>query len=357
MTLHIALVAWVLAGASPLKLRELPAREFHPSRGETVSLPFSLETPCEVGAEIFTGDGDGVRKLTAKIPFAAKNKALVWDGKDDLGQVVPDEAYHAVWTYRCGGVEGVLDERRTSGGIPLEPLPLSVSGDGNLTLNLPAPARVLVRVGIKGGAMLRALHLWAPSTKGTLRIAWNGIDASGVERLVGTPGLVFMARAFSLPNQTLLTSGNTALTYFDYRQKRRFPVPKASLADKTLVRDGKRIAREALIPVSLLRDPRVRLSLAQPAKTTSSGESVVKGPVTFRVEVPREDQWLVEQSLYEVSFFLDGQFVSEEETGYTPLSWRWDPKGVTKGRHVMTVNVAGFWGHVGVASVALWVEP
>ena len=72
--------------------------------------------------------------------------------------------------------------------------------------------------------------------------------------------------------------------------------------------------------------------------------------------MPAEDKWPLEQSLYEVSFFLDQQFVSEEETGYTPLTWRWDPAGLAPGLHVMTVNVSGYWGHVGVASVLLRVE-
>ena len=63
----------------------------------------------------------------------------------------------------------------------------------------------------------------------------------------------------------------------------------------------------------------------------------------------------MQQSLYEVAFFLDYQFVSEEETGYTPLSWRW-AGNAEPGLHTMTVNISGLWGQVGVGTVKFLVK-
>ena len=37
-------------------------------------------------------------------------------------------------------------------------------------------------------------------------------------------------------------------------------------------------------------------------------------------DIAREDRWLMNESLYEVAFFIDHQFVSEEEQGYVPLT-------------------------------------
>jgi hypothetical protein len=59
----------------------------------------------------------------------------------------------------------------------------------------------------------------------------------------------------------------------------------------------------------------------------------------------------MQESLYEVAFFVDGEFVSEEENGYMPLTWLWNPGDISKGRHMLTVNVSGHDGRVGVKSI------
>ena len=66
-----------------------------------------------------------------------------------------------------------------------------------------------------------------------------------------------------------------------------------------------------------------------------------------------EDRWAMQQSLYEVAFFVDNQFLSEEEQGYVPLTWRWNPAGLKPGIHLVTVNVSGFNGQVGVKSLQI----
>lgn len=162
--------------------------------------------------------------------------------------------------------------------------------------------------------------------------------------------------AFTLPDHAVIAYGNDRLTYFAYRTERGWkpPVPREQLG--SLERDGKRLSRQALLPRSLLQDPRVRLKAeGRVVRRGGSDAVLVKGPLTFRVDIPQEDKWLLQQSLYEVAFFLDHQFVSEEETGYTPLSWRWLPAELPAGLHTMTVNVSGLWGQVGVASVRLFV--
>jgi hypothetical protein len=106
------------------------------------------------------------------------------------------------------------------------------------------------------------------------------------------------------------------------------------------------------------RPPRVELDLvAGVAPPADASPVLVTGPLTMRVNVPEQDRWLLQSSQYEVAFFIDGEFVSEEERGYVPLSWKWDPANLAPGRHMLTVNVSGFAGQVGVKSVPLQVAP
>ena len=357
--LLLALCAGPAAGAAaPLALGKLKRVEFQPSRGDRLEVPVVLGVPGRVRLEVLTGDGDTVRVVEGQKQLPAGTHALTWDGKDDKGTVVPDEAYHLVLRCECEGHGKVtLDPRRTTGGYPVENLGTSFTRDGAISYTLQEPARVLVRVGSKGGAMMRILQSWAPKAPGRVLEGWDGFDASGVERLAGQPNTVVVVTGFTLPAQTVLATGNTALAYPAWRKQRGWKLPDVNLKALALQRDGRRLVKQAHLPASMLRDPGVTLVPVEKLQRNKDGAYVVSGPVTFRVDIPgADDKWLLQQSLYEVSFFLDQQFISEEETGYTPLSWRWTPAGTeAEGRHTMTVNVSGFWGHVGVATVPLWV--
>ena len=77
----------------------------------------------------------------------------------------------------------------------------------------------------------------------------------------------------------------------------------------------------------------------------------IDGPFTITVDLDSTDQWAMDQSQYEVAFFINGEFVAEEEQGYVPLKWRWNPVGLEPGKHTLTVNVSSFNGAVGVRTV------
>ena len=361
MTLRVAILLFavhlaattVSAAAPPIGLSEPVAPAFEPGQGAALDIPVRLSVPGEVVLDIRSGDGDLVRRYPPRA-LAPGDHVLQWDGRDDQGTLVPDEAYHLVLECRCGGTAPVvLDPRDTTGGHLLEGVKPILSPDGSVAFDVPVPSRLLVRVGMKGGAMMRALENWRPRAAGRATLAWDGRDASGVTRLLGQEGLTVLVSGYTLPDQTVITRGNRRLDYAAYRQARGWGQPTVRMQDLRLERDGKRLARQSRLPLSLLRDPRTSLVVVGAGKRDVDGAFRIDGPTDFKVDVAAQDKWPLEQSLYEVSFFLDQEFVSEEETGYTPLTWRWDPAGLAPGLHVMTVNVSGYWGHVGVASVLL----
>jgi len=56
------------------------------------------------------------------------------------------------------------------------------------------------------------------------------------------------------------------------------------------------------------------------------------------------DEIYLDQERYEISFFVDNEFIAEEEQGFVPYTWRWSPArlGIDAGQLCLTVNVSGY---------------
>lgn len=341
--------AFAVAAGSVIELGVRDDTEFRPGRGEEIAIPVRLHEPGEVTIELYSGDGDPVRTLEAR-RLEPGTHEWTWDGRDAAGNPVPDAAWHPVVRCACDSGPVVLDPREETGGVPLGDLDVRLAPDGTITYRLPEPARVLVRVGIEGGAMVRGLDTWSAHAAGLVRQSWDGMGAGGTDRVLDHEDLTVLVRAFTLPDHAIVTSGNDELDYQAYRERRDWPKPEFDPDAVAFQRDGQRLAREAGLPASMLRDPAASIEIVDGVDGSTRGLPVVPGAATFRVNMPKADRWLMQQSLYEVGFFLDYRFISEEETGYTPLSWRWGGNA-EPGVHTMTVNLSGLWGQVGVATV------
>ena len=162
---------------------------------------------------------------------------------------------------------------------------------------------------------------------------------------------------YALPDHSIITHGNEALSYPEYRETLGWEDPELDLGEAPLERNGRRISRHYRMPRAADRDPEIGLELIGDAPRTPAGEILVSEPVSFRVTVAEKDRWILGRHLFEVAFFRDYEFVAEEEHGYLPLTWRWDPAVAEPGRYVITVNVSTFGGQVGVASVPVRVVP
>jgi hypothetical protein len=53
---------------------------------------------------------------------------------------------------------------------------------------------------------------------------------------------------------------------------------------------------------------------------------------------------------------VDFVFMYEEELGYTPFSWVWNPAGVNEGVHYITVMLRGYEGHFGTVTNKVFVK-
>lgn len=348
-----ALVCSLAYAGELVEFRDYASAEFAPARGEQFKIPVRLKAPAQLELKILTSDGDLVRTLKAPADWAAGEREFSWDGKDEDGMVVPDEAYVPVLNANAkDGRSERIDPRTFSGGETVEGLKIETAASGDIAYTLPAPSRVLIRAGIKDGPMMRSLATWQPRGAGKNVQRWNGFDQDQLMDLRGHPKLSVLALAFRLPQHAILTVGNPDSDYRAYRRKKAWPEQVAAPAEIKLERNGQRLSRSYFAPRFKDSDPRVMLSIVEKLPKSSDGLPIFQGPVTLRVDIPEEDRWLVQESLYEVAFFIDQEFVSEEEHGYVPFSWRWTPVGLPPGRHMLTVNISGFGGKVAVRSLS-----
>ena len=305
--------------------------------------------------ELLTGDGDVVRRL-AKPDAQAGSHELIWDGKDERGQPVPDEAYCARAALQTAGGRVEDDPCKRTGGEVLSDIKPGISPNGDIAYTLERPARVLVRVGVKNGAMMRSLSVWKPRPAGRNLQRWNGFDEGGQIDL-RTDRLALLVTAFRLPDFSVITTGQGSLEYRAWRIAQGWPEwPDAPVVgDKTspLERDGVRIARQHYMARYKDREPRITVGMVDTAGKPLDPNAKAPEMVRLSVDLHPQDRWLMQEQLYEVAFFVDGDFVSEEENGYVPIGWLWDTSHLKPGHHLLTVNLTGFTGRVGTYTIVV----
>jgi hypothetical protein len=104
-------------------------------------------------------------------------------------------------------------------------------------------------------------------------------------------------------------------------------------------------------------DPEIRIDVPGDLARTPVGVPVVAGPVGLRMSVAPQDRRFMLDQRFEVVFYVDFVFVYEEELGYEPFTWIWNPEGVNTGFHYLTVMLRGYEGHFGTATCRVWVPP
>lgn len=324
------------------------------SPGGKVGYTIRVDQPGDLVLEVLTADGDVVRRISRK-EVAAGEQRLEWDGRDERGGPVPDEAYCARAVLKASSGQAMDDPCGRTGGEVMSGIKPELAPNGDIVYTLQQPARVLIRVGIKHGAMLRSLSVWRPRPAGRNLQRWNGFDESGLVDL-RNDRLAMLVTAFRLPDFTVITSGQEGLDYRAWRLAQGWPEkpdgPAAGeSAAQPLERNGERIARQHYMARYKDREPRIVVTLANRDSKPLAEGAVLPENVVVSVDLHPEDRWLLQEQLYEVAFFLDGEFVSEEENGYVPIGWVWNTSQLKPGRHILTVNLTGFTGRVGTRTI------
>jgi len=341
--LNVTLFAGDLISLLPYK-----SNEFSPALKQTFKLSYTLSEDANVTWEIYTPDNNLIRSIKADNSKKGEH-TLLWDGKDEKGTIVPDEAYNIVLTAKNSNHTQTIDPRFIGGEI-LEELHTKIDNIGNIAYTLSTPARVLVRAGIENGPLLHVISNWVVKNRGKVRQRWSMRDSDDLVDIATLPFGVAVS-AFSLPKHTIITNNNKALDYYSYFKDQNLSCNKLPKEEQVLAREGKAISKHFYACRIQDRDPRLYLSMPKTEEKEQNLSVLSDGkPTLVKVSMNPEDEAILEKAKYEVSFFVDFEFISEEELGFMPISWNFVPNGIKKGEHILTVNISSFTGQVGLKS-------
>jgi len=348
--------------ASLVSIAPYKKSSFTPARGETFDMfvkVIDAEKIKKIDIEIRTSDNDLVRTLTLnKFKPNKTHYKIIWDGKDNNKQVVPDEVYYPVFIITDKDKnEERIDRRTHSGGEEVYDFEKTIR-PGSIEYTLPVASRILIRSGIKNGPMLRTIIDWEPRTAGFHADRWNGRDEDNIIAIEQNQKVRYLIMGYQLPDYSILAYGNSKDTYRAYRERQKWPLRQARYSNRLLERAGHVIRPEFYTPISQQKSPRISVSMLD--KVTRKSITRVKGfdELVTEVKLHPLDEIYLDQERYEISFFVDNEFIAEEEQGFVPFTWRWSPGrfGLKPGDHVLTVNVSGYNGQVGVKNIMFSLE-
>jgi FlgD Ig-like domain len=197
---------------------------FNPSQGQTVSVSFTATAPGNLTVRIVDRDGFLVRTLVSDQKVTPGGLGYSWDGRDEAGKVVPDEAYSLKIELKAA--QSTAEYFPAS--RPAEDLKASVSYYDRRTsvfsYRLPKPARVHMQAGIvtadskagkRSGPVLKTIVNRAPRPEGPVIETWNGLDETGAFYVPDLPGFAIAVAATALPENSIIAVGNSDTTFLE----------------------------------------------------------------------------------------------------------------------------------------------
>ena len=344
--------------APPAAILAYKKASFAPSRDETFSIPIEIkqpETVKQLVVEIRTADDDLIQTL--KLADIVKDKTkyeLKWDGRDQQNQLIPNEAYIPILIVTDTDNRVVrTDSRNYSGGEEIYDFDKSIT-PGTIEFNLPMASRILIRSGIINGPMLRTIIDWQPRTAGFHAERWSGRDLDDVIGIEQNPQVGYLIIGYELPDHSIITYGNKEETYRGYRERKKLPQPLVEHKNRSLERGDQLIRPEFYTPILQQKSPRISVTVQGKTAQQSVVELQGMDEILTKVKLHPLDEMYLDQERYEISFFVDNEFIAEEEQGFVPFTWRWSPGryGIKPGKHILTVNVSGYNGQMGVRNLA-----
>jgi flagellar hook assembly protein FlgD len=325
---------------------------FNPSLGQKIHISLTAGESGRLNLWILDRDGYLVRKLVSNHLITTGKVGFDWDGRDDRGAVVPDEAYSMKID--------LVSSSGASSFFPANAIPEMLNAgralydrsSGVVSYKLPVPARVHIQAGSARtnqktgraeGPVLKTIANREPRTAGSVIDAWNGWDESGTVRVCDLPNFAIAVAASPLPDQAIITVGNRGVTFFDWVGKRTgSSLLTVSTADHSHHRGLSSL--EDVAPQLLLKPHNANWSEAERIWLTAD-------------EVIRLDASLVGPTAKafaanpgKVMVFLDLKNVSTRPAGSAePIVV--STEGLTAGPHRITVNWVSDYGPVAVNTV------
>ena len=342
----LASVPIVMDAAPPSRIRSVSIDPpfFNPAARQFATITFHAEAAGTAHVTILDRDRYPVRRLPSRF-VAAGFASFVWDGRDDAGTVVPDEA----WNIRIELAGETYDPSRDFHPIVDDPQPRVYSrADGILSYRLARPSRVHIeagqatpnpKTGRNEGPILKTIVNREPRVAGAVVEKWNGFDESGTIRVSVLPHFVISVLATSLPDNSIITRGNRRESFLDYARRHR---PSRAVA-----------ARKRSAPVRHHhgldafedRSPSLRIA---PSWVTSSDLRL-----EVRIEGPTAAHFLAQPT--QMSVYVDEKRVLQRAAPSSPLLLSIPAESLTPGEHRIAVNWGSDYGPAATRAFLLQV--
>ncbi len=215
-----------------------------------------------------------------------------------------------------------------------------------ISYELTEAAIVRIRVGSRSGPVYRTLVNWQSQKKGAQVIKWDGMDSSGSFDILNNKDFTYSLNYYLLGKESEIISNtlNSDLVISDNFIGRAPNLLHLSQNHKYHKREH-------------CRDIDVVFELPKNIQRTKQGLPIIKGIVPVRIKLPDKDKLWYRAERFSINIFIDDIFVKGEALGYAPYTWNFNPQGINKGSHLITVNLKGFNDHIGVGSLPVYIEP
>lgn len=321
---------------------------FNPSHKGKVTLSYSLSKPAKVTINVYDPDLGLIQSDSGETFVDPDKKIFDWDGRDMQGNVVPDEAYFfTIVAEDKSGTKEIYDPTTFSGGMEHDITAVHIDPQHHtINYTLPEMGRVMIRMGIQGGALLNQPVDWKPRVKGAITEYWNGKDKDNLVDLFNHPKFKMIVSYFSLPENSVITFGNKSTTFLKYKNTVAAGRPMKPKRETSVTR----LSHHYKLPRTSDYTPEITVEFTNVQGKDDTGLPILNKKTMVMVALDEKDKGIFQNHQFEICFFLDHMFYAEDESGYTPFNWVWDLSNVTEGEHLLTVNISSFKDQIGVLS-------
>lgn len=224
-----AISASARASTSPIVVIHVDRGSLNVTAGDSVHIEVTLARAGKLNLEVIDRDGYRVRMVANGIAAPAGKSLYDWNGRDDAGALVANEAYslHAVWT---------------GAGERFEYLPANVVADmvqvpvryysrqtATVVYDLPVASRVHLQAGTSKrnaktgrdeGPVMKTVVNREPRAAGRIAEHWTGLDESGSVYVPDLPSFVMAVATTPLPENAIIVTGNATRSFLDQVARR-----------------------------------------------------------------------------------------------------------------------------------------
>jgi hypothetical protein len=195
---------------------------FNPTIGESCQLKIELASPGELDVVVIDRDGFPIRTIANHKQISAGQQNFDWDGKNNQGTIVPDEAYSLKIEFHSNEKSETYFPANGELGELKPELNYYDRQNAIFSYKLPKPARVHVQAGSAKvdpkthetiGPVMKTLVNREPRNAGSVIEQWNGYDESNTIYIPNLPNFVTAIAATALPENSIITIGNRTQTF------------------------------------------------------------------------------------------------------------------------------------------------